>query len=479
MALAQKKRSRSKTSFGSNRRKLTGDLRDFWRKIGGSSDKLWLFTIALVVLVALTGGSSRMDVASLIILRPFAFIALLVAVAYTTRESVFRARLPVGLCFAALLLIATQFIPIPYDLWATLPGRDLYADAARIAGADDGWRVITMSPARTFNALAALILPLAAMLLIARQLPERGDSLTRIICLVAGASALVALVQLSGDPRGPLYTYRLTTIGAPVGLFANRNHQAVFLAAVIPFLTHLAVARYKQKKSVDSILMSFAGAAAVFSIVSILTGSRAGFLALVVSAFFSAWIVKANFGPEKVASRLKYRTLQAVAASVLAVIVMVTISTNALVWDRFRSSSVADEERSTLLPTTWQMVQDFFPMGSGFGTFEGIYYQYEGLENLSRYYVNQAHMDWLQVALEGGLAAVLIVTVFCGWVMARAFALLSIEAKGGQWSRQVASLSFIVVFGFASLFDYPLRTPLAAVMFAVCCVLLAQPKRAP
>ncbi|MXO86786.1 hypothetical protein GRI38_12195 [Altererythrobacter aurantiacus] len=421
-----------------------------------------------------------MDVSSLIVLRPVTFIALLIACVASTRMSVSQARIPIALGLTGLVLAATQLVPIPYDIWAGLPGRSAYAQAASIAGIDDGWRFVTMSPARTVNALAALALPVAVLLLIARALPERSDGTVRIICLIAFASAILALLQLSGDPRGPLYTYRLTTVGAPVGLFANRNHQAVFLAAILPFVAQLVVARYKKKKALDSIALSMIGAAALFAFVCVITGSRAGFLALVISAGFSAWIVQANRAPVPAKGKASKRYAGLIGAAALggiAVVAWLVTSTDTLLWRRFQSSSLADEERATLLPTTWQMVQDFFPVGSGFGSFEQTYYRYEGLDNLSRYYVNQAHMDWLQFALEGGVVAIAMMLIFSFWVVARGVALLRAETKGNQWSRQVAALSFILVFGMGSLFDYPLRVPLAAAIFAVCCALLAQPKR--
>lgn len=422
-----------------------------------------------------------MDVTSLLILRPLTFFALLIACIGITRASVSNARVPISLCLAALVLLASQLVPIPYEVWAGLPGRSVFADAAIVAGVDDGWRFISMSPRRTINALAALALPLATLLLIARALPKRADSIVRTVCLMAFASAVFALLQLSGDPRGPLYTYRLTTVGAPVGLFANRNHQAVFLAAVLPFFAQLLIARYKNKKGLDIVSISIAGSAGLLVLVSVITGSRAGFLALLISAGFSAWMVRASIKPAIAGGKHTWSSKRVIGGALfagIAVIGLITISTNTLLWQRFQSSSIADEERSSLLPTTWQMVQDFFPVGSGFGTFEQIYYRYEELDNLSRYYVNQAHMDWLQVALEGGIVAVALMLIFSCWVVARGVALLRAERKGSQWSGQLAALSFILVFGVASLFDYALRAPLAAAIFAVCCAILAQPKRA-
>ena len=64
---------------------------------------------------------------------------------------------------------------------------------------------------------------------------HRKQSIAVIITL-AGISALWAAIQLVGPDRGPFYLYNITNDGAAVGLFANRNHQSVLLAATIVML---------------------------------------------------------------------------------------------------------------------------------------------------------------------------------------------------------------------------------------------------
>ena len=61
---------------------------------------------------------------------------------------------------------------------------------------------------------------------------------------VVGAGRRIARpVAASGiRPLGiRLWFYRITNNGFPVGLFANRNHAAVFLAALLPLATAWAL----------------------------------------------------------------------------------------------------------------------------------------------------------------------------------------------------------------------------------------------
>src|SRR5690606_39579797 len=65
--------------------------------------------------------------------------------------------------------------------------------------------------------------------------PRRKQAVA-VMIILACVSALWAASQLTGSARGPLYIYNITNNGSAVGLFANRNLPAVFLAAAIAML---------------------------------------------------------------------------------------------------------------------------------------------------------------------------------------------------------------------------------------------------
>ncbi|MFV3513083.1 hypothetical protein ACNJEI_21360, partial [Mycobacterium tuberculosis] len=58
---------------------------------------------------------------------------------------------------------------------------------------------------------------------------ERARTVPMVLAIVA-ASAVVALAQVAGGENSVAYVYNPTSRDLPVGLLANRNHQAALLA---------------------------------------------------------------------------------------------------------------------------------------------------------------------------------------------------------------------------------------------------------
>ena len=53
--------------------------------------------------------------------------------------------------------------------------------------------------------------------------------------------------------------------------------------------------------------------------------------------------------------------------------------------------------------------------GSGLGTFEKVYRMAEDPAKVDRYYVNHAHDDYLELAVETGLPGIILMLLFLGW----------------------------------------------------------------
>ena len=96
--------------------------------------------------------------------------------------------------------------------------------------------------------------------------------------------------------------------------------------------------------------------------------------------------------------------------------------------------------------------------GSGFGSFEEVYHIHEPDSLMISSYVNMAHNDWAQLIIEGGVPAVLLVVALCAWLARSLGAVLGGGAAGV--ARMLFWLSVAGILLFASLVDYPLRTPL-------------------
>src|SRR3546814_13372301 len=97
----------------------------------------------------------------------------------------------------------------------------------------------------------------------------------------------------------------------------------------------------------------------------------------------------------------------------------------------FRSESVrrafeidpGQDMRARGLPTVLSMIAAYFPAGAGFGGFDPIFRLHEPFRLLKPTYFNHAHNDFLEVVLDGGLPAALLLLVAIGW-----YAIASIRA---------------------------------------------------
>jgi O-antigen ligase len=128
-----------------------------------------------------------------------------------------------------------------------------------------------------------------------------------------------------------------------------------------------------------------------------------------------------------------------------------------------------------MLITTMHAVGDFLPWGSGLGSFQSVYQLYENREPISTTYIVHAHDDYVEVALELGVAGILLMIAFLAW-WGRAVARAWRDAEAGIYARaaSIATAAILV----HSLVDFPLRTAAIEAAFAMCLALLID-RRAP
>ena len=103
------------------------------RKLSAPESRFYAF-VAFFVIMFFTGGGSRDDVQSLLLLRPLAVLFCAYALTVGTPEQLKWRMFPLYITGALLLLMALQLIPLPPSIWTELPGRQIFADIANIAG---------------------------------------------------------------------------------------------------------------------------------------------------------------------------------------------------------------------------------------------------------------------------------------------------------------------------------------------------------
>jgi O-antigen ligase len=274
------------------------------------------------------------------------------------------------------------------------------------------------------------------------------------------ASALLGIVQITGGSRSPAY------------LFANRNHQATFLAIGFPIIRVWSLLPGKSLNE-ERFRTAAAVVLAVFLMVMILVvGSRTGMGLALLGLMSAALVVR----PKRAdgASRQKRRWIVPLTvAATVAIFAIVFLFGRAEAINRLMTGEMGEDQRIQSLPVVLRMISDFLPWGSGFGSFDPVYRSYEPDDMLSIYYLNHAHNDLTELTLTGGLPALAVLATFLVWAGSLAFAAFrpwSVATRDLLYAR-VGAIT-IAVFLLASLVDYPLRTPLASIVFTLACAWL-------
>lgn len=451
---------------------------------------VWKVMLAFAVLVAFTGGGSRDDIVSLVVLRPAAMLFLAYGILASSTQDIRDYAPVIGFLCALAFFFAVQLIPLPPSIWQSLPGRELYAEVARTAEVDNVWRPWTLSPSKTTNSLFALSVPIAAAFLYAALSETDRQKVLYLIVAFAILNAIVGMAQMAGGLGDVFYFYRITSDGNPVGLFANRNHFAVMLAASLPLISALLLRREVLQRlsrfSRDGMVAGqilFVAIMIVFSIMVVISGSRAGVICLAFAVIWSSVILKMGAQPPK--SRRNALPAGALAGWASYIWIIPIILTAAAAFFAFvsgRASAIdrlfsdnTNTMRFDALPTVLEMAGAFFPFGSGMGTFANVYRQFEEDELLSPLYLNHAHNDWAQIIVEAGAIGGIVLLIPVVFLLTK-FAKVVFQDKQRSKDRQIqlALIGIVLVFMAASLVDYPVRVPSVMWVLTVCfCALLA------
>jgi O-antigen ligase len=425
---------------------------------------LWAF----LVLALLTGGGSRPDVMSHVILRPVAVVLGVYAVWTLDRESFLQVRaVAVGLiALAGIMLI--QLIPLPPLLWTSLPGRELAEAGAQILGIEQPWRPISLSPARTWNSFVSLLPPMCALLLFARSSNLRRPGVLIVLLVCIGASAVLGIAQRAGAEDGPLYLYRITNAGSAVGFFANRNHQAAMLAVMVPMLAaFVSLGAGRNEHGHNRKWIAFGVGLALVPLL-LATGSRAGLVLFVIAIAASVLLLWSTGHGERARRRISLRMVLLLALAGVGLAVVTYMFAQAEALSRLSAHSVTDDLRVRLLPTYLTMVRDSFPVGFGFGSFDAVFRAYEPVAGMGAAYLNHAHNDIVEVIIDGGLPAAILLLVFAIWFLARSVAVWR-QRNGDPAQIVFGRLGSVVIalLVLASLTDYPLRVPFVMIVFVL------------
>lgn len=414
--------------------------------------------LALLVLLfaalALAGGSYRSDAPGQVVVRFVAGIMFVVGV-LTVPRPVAENRGPFLLLAAIALVPLVQLVPLPPAWWKILPGRGALAHAIEGIGQDPVWRPLSWSPGTTLNALFSLIVPAAMLLLMAGvKQRERGWLLGLFLAMVAGV-ALVGLIQFSGNRFDqPLIRYD----NQVSGVFANRNHFALFLA--LGCLATPAWALSDKRKASVSVPVGI-GLIIVLALTILASGSRAGMAMAGIAIAIGPLVVREDI--RRLISGWPRWLAPVIAIGMLALLAgAVALSASAgraQAIDRLITADVSSDMRARSLPTVLSMTHTYFPAGIGMGSFDVAFRHHEPFALLKLTYFNQAHDDVLSVILEGGLPGLIVLVMATVWWARGSMMVWPARAYDGALVRARLGSAMLAFVFAASIVDYPARTP--------------------
>jgi O-antigen ligase len=269
--------------------------------------------------------------------------------------------------------------------------------------------------------------------------PTRLRRYLKALMYFAGIISLVAVLQTFSSGGKIFWLFPSGYEDFVLGPFVYQNQFAAFIELLLPVALYFSLFGKSKRLLAASI-------AAVMVASVIASASRAGTVLVLLEMFIVPLLaIHANIISRQhgLAALAKIGAFTALGALVVGY---------GAVWKRFLQTDPYPIRRE-VWAAALHMIRDRVWMGFGLGTWASAYPQYAIFD--PGLVVNQAHSDWLQWAVEGGIPYVLVMLIV-------AF-LLARNAVRSIWG-----LGVVVVLVHA-LADYPFqqRPVLAALFFAV------------
>jgi len=365
----------------------------------------------------------------------------------------------------AVLVVALQSVPMPPSIWAK-DARERIAEGYGLLGQPVPALPISLTPYASLSTLLCLIPPLAMFCAVAVLPAGRASRLAAALIAGTLASVVLGVLQVaSTDPAAsPWYLYSETIFGSAVGFFANANHMAILLVMALPFTAAIAsAAKGASAQRYSALLSMLSGTALILVVGIVLNGSLAGYALALPVLVLSALIFLKRSNP--------VRPWLGIAAALSFVAGLGIMASSAIGASKVgQDASISVQSRQQIFATTSKAVSDYFPLGSGLGSFPKIYRLYETPDLVTEVYVIHAHNDYLELALELGVAGVVLIAAFLLWWLVALWATWRI-GEGTAFTRAASIASAAVLVH--SAVDFPLRTAAISATFAMCLALLA------
>lgn len=300
------------------------------------------------------------------------------------------------------VVLSLYLIPVSPDVWLQLPGRYFYQDVANLLALAEtpmGWHSISVDSYATAQMLLA-ILPALALFLVTTALDtDRLYWLARLLIGVAVIQAAWGLIQYS------------STGGSAQGSYYNRDHYSTLMELALPVAIaliahHIAHRREHDEGRHKTVLAFYLTATTIIFLGGIFAMSRAGipnlFLAILITPLLLSRKVRKTHAALFMVLFLALALTLAYMTGLVPVI------------NRFIGADPMADARWAMFAQQYAAIQQFFPLGSGPGTFSDVYTAFQPIEQVGAGFVKHAHNDYLELLLETGAVGISILIFFLG-----------------------------------------------------------------
>lgn len=428
------------------------------------SKSLRQLVVPVYLFLCLILGGSPQSVWGVLGLQILAIIVIGWAIVFPASDAVPQGRGLLGLLVALLIVISLQLIPLPPGLWTELPGREDIKDGYRALGQQLPWLPISLTPYETLEGCLPLLPPTAVILAVLRLRAYKETWAAAALFAGTLAGILLGYLQVSAGRFGlpAWYLYEYTNVGSAVGFFANRNHMGTLLLIAFPFVVAMFFVdgNTTSRRTTPSAIIGAAG------VMTILLGIAVnGSLAAVALAV-----------PVIAASALLIRSLRRFRAVLVAAVAVGLVGALIFLADSPVQPKLTGETTSSFegrwedWGLTWTAIERSFPVGTGFGSFERVIATIEPAQDVTLTYINHAHNDYLELLLEGGIPAAILVVAFLVWWLGKSGRALAPPVLNPFAGAAAVASGAVLAH---SVVDYPLRTTAIAAIFAFCLAVLA------
>lgn len=362
---------------------------------------------------------------------------------------------------AWLALLFAQIVPLPPAIWHDFPGRDNAIAIYEQAGWAGKWHALSLTPDKSWATIFTSLPPFLMFLLSSRASREDLRRYLAIFLGIATLSAAVGILQFGAGAGSPFYPYETAHQGAGVGLFINRNHQATFLLLAIilsPALLALDSERRSRRAPAGRGSLITLILAMIMSGGVLATTSRTGIMLLPVA-------IMVALGVAYIAGATGRKLFWGLGAAALMGLAMVPTPVVQHILERF--STVAEDDRGAYWSNTRHAIDEYFPAGSGLGSFRTIYPTVEPLEQVGPLRVNNAHNDYLEFALEAGLPGLILAALVLALIVGATFHGLRPSNPPRMRALILACAGGLFILLAFSFVDYPLRMLSIAIVAAL------------